>query len=83
MLEQLKASPKVIGTKQVGRALKAGHAVCVFIAQDADPRVTDPVVRLCREQSVPMETVATMTRLGELCGIAVKSAVAAMIQPGE
>lgn len=81
MLEQLKVSPKVTGAKQVGRALKSGRVVCVFVAQNADLRVVEPIVRLCREQSLPVEEVATMSRLGDLCGIAVGSAVAAIVKP--
>lgn len=80
MLEKLRTAHKVTGAKQVGRALKNGQATCVFLAEDADPRVTEPIVALCSEQSIPVESVATMSRLGELCGISVGSAVAATIE---
>lgn len=80
MLERLKAAKKVTGVKQVGRALKQQQATCVFLAEDADPRVTGPILQLCQEQSIPVESVATMLRLGELCGIAVGSAVASIVE---
>ena len=51
----------------------------MFLAEDADPRVTEPVEDLCREQGVETETVPTMTALGAACGIAVRSAVAAIV----
>jgi len=51
----------------------------VFLAQDADTRVTEPVAALCREQGVETESVPTMAQLGSACGIAVGSAVAATI----
>ena len=79
MLSELKTASKVTGAKQVPRALKNGSVRLVFLAQDADPRVTDPVALLCQEQGVETETVPTMTELGAACGIAVGSAVAAIL----
>ncbi|MFQ9412546.1 MAG: L7Ae/L30e/S12e/Gadd45 family ribosomal protein [Evtepia gabavorous] len=67
------------GAKQVTRALKNGTARRVFLAQDADPRVTEPIELLCREQGTETEAVATMAALGSACGIAVGSAVAAVV----
>ena len=79
MLSELKTASKVTGAKQVTRALKNGSVRLVFLAQDADPRVTDPVALLCQEQGVETETVPTMTELVAACGIAVGSAVAAIL----
>ena len=79
MLSELKTASKVTGAKQVTRARKNGSVRLVFLAQDADPRVTDPVALLCQEQGVETETVPTMTELGAACGIAVGSAVAAIL----
>ena len=78
MLTDLKSAKKVTGAKQVTRALKNGTARRVFLAQDADPRVT-PIELLCREQGTETEAVATMAALGSACGIAVGSAVAAVV----
>ena len=61
------------GAKQVTRALKNGTARRVFLAQDADPRVTEPIELLCREQGTEPEAVATMAALGS------GSAVAAVV----
>lgn len=79
MLSQLKTERKVTGAKQVTRALRNGTARLVFLAQDADPRVTEPVELLCRERGVATETVPAMAELGAACGISVGSAVAAVI----
>ena len=79
MLTDLKTAKKVTGAKQVTRALKHGSASRVFLAENADPRVTEPVQALCQEHGVEIETVPTMAELGTACGIAVGSAVAAMI----
>jgi large subunit ribosomal protein L7A len=51
----------------------------VFIAQDADRRVVEPVLRAAREQSVEIVEVASMVALGRACGIAVGAATAAIL----
>lgn len=79
MLEALKADPKAVGAKQVGRALRSGQAKLVFLAEDADPKVIEPIAHLCQELSVPTELVHTMAALGKACGISVGCAVAAML----
>lgn len=79
MLTDLKTDKKVTGAKQVKRALRGGTAREVFLAEDADPRVTEPVAALCREQGVEVTMVPTMAVLGSQCGIAVGSAVAALV----
>ena len=80
MLEQLKSAEKVIGAKQVTRALKNASVSCVYLAHDAEPKVTEPIVRQCSQESVPVEMVDTMEQLGRACGIAVGSAVAAVLK---
>lgn len=79
MLESLQSAHKAVGVKQVGRALRNGQAEKVFLAEDADPKVTEPIASLCERLSVPVESVHTMTALGKACGISVGSAVAAII----
>lgn len=79
ILTDLKTAQKVTGAKQVTRALKNGTARRVFLAQDADPRVTEPIQALCQEQGTATESVDTMAALGSACGIAVGSAVAAIV----
>ena len=80
MLTNLKTAQKVTGAKQVTRALKNGSAQRVFLADNADPRVTEPVADLCQEQGVETVSVPTMAALGAACGIAVGSAVAAIVE---
>jgi large subunit ribosomal protein L7A len=80
MLEAFKTAKKAVGVKQVGRALRSGQATFVCLAQDADPKVTEPIALLCEKQSIPMEWVTTMAELGKACGIAVGSAVAALVE---
>ncbi len=80
MLAELKNGPRVAGAKQTKRAIVDGRAVRVFLAEDADPRVTEPLEKLCGEKNVPVETMCTMAELGAACEIAVGSAVAAVVK---
>lgn len=79
MLSELIASQKVVGAKQTRRALAGGQARTVYLAEDADPRVTEAIRDLCRESGVPVCDVPTMKELGQACGISVGAAVAALI----
>lgn len=80
MLEDLRTANKMTGVRQVTRALKSDKLQKVFLAADADPRVTEPVAALCAERNVETVEVPTMTALGNACGIAVGSAVAAILK---
>jgi large subunit ribosomal protein L7A len=68
-----------VGAKQTKRALSAGRARSVYLAQDADPRVTGEIRQLCQESGVPVCDVPAMRELGHACGIAVGAAVAALV----
>ena len=80
MLSDLKTGARVVGAKQVRRAVDGACALRVFLAADADPKVTEPVELLCREKGIPVETGATMRELGAACGIHVGAAVAALVR---
>ena len=45
MVSELSSVNKVVGAKQVRRALNDGRACKVFLACDADPRVVEPLAR--------------------------------------
>ncbi len=79
MSTELAASPKVVGAKQVRRALNAGTATRLYVAQDADPALLQPLVQLAVNKRIPVEQMPTMKQLGSDCGIAVGAAVAALI----
>lgn len=68
-----------IGAKQATKAVEAGMATEVFVAKDADPRVTSKMVNLCRKLNVPVTYVESMRLLGKACGIDVGAAVAAAV----
>ena len=78
-LETLAETPHVTGVKQVMKAVSKGKALCVFVANDADERVTRPLKKLCVENGVELVGTATMAELGKACSIEVGSAAAAAL----
>ncbi len=79
MLTELEHAAKVVGAKQVRRALAGGRAKRLFLARDADPHLTAPLEELAREAGIPVEWAEGMKALGRACGIAVGAAVAAVV----
>ena len=79
MLDELKTPRKVVGIKQLRKALKNGQVLRVYLAQDADPRLTDPLAEECAANAVDLVEVATMAELGAACGIAVGASAAGIL----
>ncbi|HMM70114.1 MAG TPA: ribosomal L7Ae/L30e/S12e/Gadd45 family protein [Gudongella oleilytica] len=79
MLSMLRTHDKIVGAKQVKRALAKTGVEMVFIALDADKKVTGEIEELCRLRSVPITYVDRMEDLGEACGIDINAAVAALL----
>ena len=79
--EQTLADGKiVVGSKQLKKALRAGRAERVFLAENADPAVTEPLEELCGELHIQITWVRTMAELGKACGIEVGAAAAAVLR---
>lgn len=70
-----------IGTKQTMRMVEQGQADEVYVAEDADPRLTSKVIALCNRNSVKVTYVDTMDNLGKACGIQVGAAMVAIVRP--
>ena len=79
MIPELSGSNKVVGAKQVKRALKDGRAVRLYMAMDADPRLLQPLVQEAVNRQIPVSQVPSMKELGASCGIAVGAAIAALV----
>lgn len=79
MLDELKTAKKVVGVKQIRKALSAGEAKLVYIAEDADPALTGPILELCKQSAIEIVIVPTMKQLGAACEIAVEAAAAAIL----
>ena len=71
----------VVGAKQLKKAVKAGRAKVVFLAENADPAVTEPLEALCEANHIQVTWVRSMTELGRACGIEVGAAAAALLTP--
>ena len=74
MLEKLKSQNKVIGLKQTQRAVSEDRALIVFIAKDADKRITAPIISQCEKSATEIILVYSMAVLGEAVGIEVGAA---------
>ena len=54
----------VVGAKQLKKAVEAGRARYVFLAENADPAVIEPIVLLCRSKEVQTAWVPSMAVRG-------------------
>ena len=70
----------VVGAKQLKKAVRAGTVRCVYLAENADPALTQPLEALCGENQIQLTWVATMADLGSACGIEVGAAAAAVLK---
>jgi large subunit ribosomal protein L7A len=64
-LDDLKQASRVIGAKQVKKAITRGIASKVFIACDAEPHVVEPIKQLCQQHQVEIEMVTSKKALGK------------------
>ncbi|XEC94629.1 ribosomal L7Ae/L30e/S12e/Gadd45 family protein [Paenibacillus tarimensis] len=75
--------PFKIGTKQTKKMVEHKRASLVYVAKDADPRITNDILRLCGTAGIEVIWVETMTDLGKTCGIDVGAAAAAVVPDEE
>jgi len=81
MPERLKKrAMRVVGVRQVLRAVKEGSAESVFLAMDAEARLRYQVEQAAKETGVPLQFIATMEELAALCQVDVPSAAACLIR---
>jgi len=81
MPERLKKRAlRVVGARQVLRAVKEENAEMVFVALDADAQMRLKIEQAAREAGIPLQTVSTMEELASLCRVDVPSAAAAVIR---
>ena len=78
-LAELAGSKVIVGVKQLRKALSAGRAKAVWLAENADPAMTLPLEELCKTNGIPCTWVCSMQVLGNACGIDVGAAAAAAV----
>jgi large subunit ribosomal protein L7A len=76
---QIGSRKVVVGAKQLRKALASDRVFRVYLAQNADPAITEPLAALCKQHSVDFAWVRTMSDLGRACGIEVGAAAAAAL----
>lgn len=80
MPERLLNANKVVGIKQLRRAIRDGRVETVFLAENVDPWISDEVYELALKAGLVPVRVATMQQLGQACGISVGAATAAILK---
>jgi large subunit ribosomal protein L7A len=79
-VHRLKQNSKVIGMKQTLRALEREQATVLYVAKDAQSKVTFRALELAKSQELPIVYIDTMEELGSVCDVEVKTATAALIK---
>ncbi len=80
MLSELSGEQKLVGIKQCTKAAEEGIVARAYVANDVAPSISEPFVRLCLKQNIPVTEISTKKELGELCGIDVKASVAVVLK---
>ena len=76
-MEALKASTsKVVGTRQVLRAIRNGGLKCVYVAEDAETFLFQRITQSAENAGIAVKRVRTMAELGTACGVHVDTAAA-------
>nr|WP_320146364.1 ribosomal L7Ae/L30e/S12e/Gadd45 family protein [uncultured Anaeromusa sp.] len=78
--DAFKVSRKVVGIKQVSKAVERNEAVTVYVAADAEPRLVQGLLALVEKHNVPLDESATMQELGQACGIEVGASAVALLR---
>ena len=80
MLSDIKDAVIRVGVKQSKKAVEDGEALKAYIAEDADPHLTEPFQALCKEKGVSVEVVMSMEKLGRVAGIDVGAAIVVILK---
>ena len=78
-LAELRNHKKLVGMKQLRKALLRGGVARVYLALDADPAVTMPLAELAQSCGIESIWVGKMHDLGRACNIDVGAAAAATL----
>lgn len=78
--ELTNAQNRVVGQRQVLRALDGDKAARVYLGKDADGFIYHRINSLCEAKKVPVTVVSSMQELGRLCSVDVPAATAAVLK---
>ena len=81
MPERLKKhAMRVVGARQVLRAIEAQRAEEVFLAMDADKALRFQIENAAKEKGTPLHMVSSMEEIARLCRVDVPSAAACVLR---
>ena len=80
ILKEISRSKMVVGARQLRKALENGRAKRVYLAEEADPAITEPIALMCQKYHIDCAWVPNMLDLGKACGIEVGAAAAASVK---
>ena len=79
ILAQLSAVKKVVGAKQTAKAVEKNLALKVYLGNDADKHVLNPLLELCKNKKMEADLTYTMAELGKGSGLKVGAAAVAVV----
>ena len=79
-MAEIRQNRVVVGAKQFRKALRDNRALKAYLAQNADPAVTEPIAEMCNAHNIPFVWVRTMKELGQACGIEVGAAAVTAVR---
>lgn len=79
-LSELASSLRCAGLNSVLRNIAKGRVLKVFLAQDADEKLSSKVKDASLKQAIPVEMAADSQQLGRACALPRKTAVAAVLK---
>lgn len=80
MPDRLNNANKIVGIKQLRRAVRDERVQIIFLAEDADLWLREEVTALAASVGLSPVLVSTMQQLGVACGISVRAATAAILK---
>jgi len=79
-LNELAVPERVVGDREVRRAMEKGTLRKLFVAMDSDEKVTAPVREIASKLAVDVEEVDSELRLGRACAIDRPAALAGLLK---
>jgi ribosomal protein L7Ae-like RNA K-turn-binding protein len=67
----LNTSSRLVGSRQVEKSISKGELRCVVVSFDADARIRERFIGLCKANNVEFIDGLSMKETGNLCGIEV------------
>ena len=66
----------IVGVRQAKRLLSEKNVSKMYIAKDADPYITDPIIKKVKKTDIEIEYISSKKELGKMCKIDVDAAIA-------